>query len=110
MKLPLPAGVPWTRPEPDGLGPDEPGHWFSGRVKQQEVAARRFTALQGVLANALKHTPEDPLVTQAIAEIALGLTIRVEAWQYTRISDITLAITEPSGETQFLNLDTGKYH
>ncbi len=108
MKVALPNGVPWTRPDPEVLGEDEPGHWFSGRFAQQEKAPRRFESLQNALAAALRLSPEDPLVTQAMAELALGLTIRIAGTQYTRISDVSVAITEPGGETQFLNLDSGK--
>src|SRR5262249_2252069 len=110
MRVPLPAGVPWKRPSPAALGGsgEPPGHWFAGRGGNQERGPQRFASLQAVLARALALDPEAPLVTQAMAEVALGVTIQIDGAQYTRISDAALAITDQAGETTFLNLETGE--
>jgi hypothetical protein len=107
-----PSDVPWTRPTPSSLGGEDesPGHWYSGRGDQQEKAPKRFASLQHQLATALSLDQDDHRVTLAVAEVALGATIRIGQEQYTKISDSSLAITDAAGETRFLNLDTGEFY
>jgi hypothetical protein len=56
----------------------------------------------------LKLPIDHPLVIRAVAEIALGVTIEIGGWMFSRISDTSVAISEPGDrETYFINLDTG---
>jgi hypothetical protein len=64
-----------------------------------------MTMLKRRLAHALACNPEDPLVTEAVAEVAMGVTIRVGNLEFSRISDSSLAITDLAGEVVFLDLD-----
>jgi hypothetical protein len=70
----------------------------------------RKRILTETMAHALGRSADDSLVLEAVIDVALGMTIRLEGFQYSKISDTTLAITDPTGETQLLDLDSGTYH
>lgn len=97
--------MPWERPEFDE---DEPGgHWFSGRANRQVLGPIRFNSLQTALASALEMDRDSPQVIRAVAEVAVGITVRTEYLEFTLISERSLAVTDRSGETTFLDLNTG---
>lgn len=54
----------------------------------------------------LELPPDDPLVFRAMAEVALGVTIQIRGKQFTRIAEASIAVTDPTGETTFLSLDS----
>lgn len=111
----LPSDVPWSRPN---FGPNEPANaWFTGRAERQSKGLARMTALQRLLATHLEQTlvddefsqRGDELLLKAVAEVAMGLTILIGGLQFTRIAEASIAITDVTGETQFYDLDTGRY-
>ena len=110
----LPSDISWSRPN---FGPDEPANaWFTGRAERQSKGLARMTALQQLLVTHLEPTLDDEslpkgdeLLLRAVAEVAMGLTIQIGELQFTRIADASIAITDVTGETQFYDLDTGRY-
>jgi hypothetical protein len=101
-----PEDVPWRRPSFEAQEP--PGQWWTGRAARQEAALRRLKVLQDRLAAGLNRPSDDPIVLRAAAEIGMGATIEIDGWRFTKISDASVAISEPADrETYFLNLDAG---
>ena len=110
----LPSDVPWSRPN-FGLN-EPPNAWFTGRAERQTKGLARMTALQQLLASHLEQTLDDDFLPRrdefllrAVAEVAMGLTILISGFQFTRIADASIAITDVTGETQFYDLDTGRH-
>ncbi|HXH82020.1 MAG TPA: hypothetical protein VNN07_03730 [Candidatus Tectomicrobia bacterium] len=57
---------------------DEPSNaWYAGRAERHEKGPRRFEVLQRRLAVALGRHPDDPDVIRALAEVAIGITIKI---------------------------------
>jgi hypothetical protein len=76
-------------------------------VQRQERGLKRLDVLTERLAHALGRNRNDPLVVQAVSEVAMGITIEIQGWTYSKISDASLAIKDQPGETQFIDVDTG---
>jgi len=103
----LPSKVPWTRPDPAEI-PDAPGHWFSGLARRQRLAPRIFDRLCALIAAQFELSDGDPLVAQAVAELALGMTIEHAGLRYAVLAvdgvPASLAITDQTPETMFEDL------